>query len=61
MLLLVSGTADHGMILHRPKNILLSSGRAAVRAGVLEVGVFCWPYKDLNEMLQRRKQSGSPP
>ena len=26
-----------------------------------EVGVFCWPYKDLNEMLQRRKQSVSTP
>jgi hypothetical protein len=25
-----------------------------------EVGVFCWPYKDLNEMLQPRKQYGSP-
>jgi hypothetical protein len=25
-----------------------------------EVGELCWPYKDLNEMLQPRKQCGSP-
>jgi len=26
-----------------------------------EVAEFCWFYKDLDEMLQRRKQSESPP
>ena len=26
-----------------------------------EVGVFCWPYGDFNQMLHRRKRSGRPP
>jgi hypothetical protein len=45
---------------------MLRKAFSFVLAGLLfvlaffEVGVFCWPYKDLNEMLQPRKQCGSP-
>jgi len=45
---------------------MLRKAFAFVLAGLLfvlaffEVGVFCWPYKDLNEMLQQKKQCGSP-
>jgi hypothetical protein len=45
---------------------MLRKAFSFVLAGLLfvlaffEVEVFCWPYRDLNEMLQQRKQCGSP-